>query len=223
MTSATDAVRSVLSLHPDEADPERITQLVLAAVKGHEAEILPQVMGGYVRNVLRRRGKGGWDDFLAERMVDAAGEYVFVRDAEAVDLDAAADRRDVFAGRLDARAEELRSVAGAMRSNGARVVGELPVGVGVEALTLEHVTAAEAEAARLVRVRQNLAGHDRLVASLEARRDDLLRQIDARESHHLVALREARDRLEYELEFYDTRTRQMTDFVDRVWVQPDER
>lgn len=198
-------VRQIAKENPDTSDYSALSDVMMDVIVGQERELLAKLLPGYMRAVLSRRNvsnsdEEAWEAFLDERLSTNQRGTIFVRDATAEELEAAADRRFKFAGNLDRRGKQYKSVANRMAQEGADKTKDLSRAAGVDVvkelslqLALEHTMRLRAEGraktlASLYRARDSLLlwierGESPTISYLEQHRDALIKQIQDEEFH----------------------------------------
>ena len=194
-TNWAEIVRQVAGSNPEIAGYRDIAELVLDRIRGGEADLLGRLLPGYVRAVLSR-GVGGsaddeWESFLDERLATSQRGTIFMRDANAEEVDEAAERRFRFAGNLDGRGKKFQAVAKALRENSVVNVGGLSPIVGGKTLRDLEVSFFQARARRMNATAK--AAHIKPLRELRDGMRDDLRSGEVSES--IVALRRRRDDL----------------------------
>lgn len=136
-------VRRTAHAHPDIAAPAQLSELVLDAIPvGQERQLLQRLLPSYVASVVRRAEgtpaadvdpERAWAGMLQDRVPTAEG-YRFLRDCDADDIAAGAERRRRLAENYAARAQVYDVIADQIRTTGASSAGELDADVVVPAV-----------------------------------------------------------------------------------------
>lgn len=189
-SSVAELIRKVAHDHADIASPKQLAPFVLEELRGQEAEVLQRLLPAYISSLLRRRTPGDgkeWESFLEERVATDHGT-VFGKDATTDDLRQGADRRRLFAGRLDKRAAQYDGIADIMTMEGADRAGDVSAqGQSLLQLSLELAT--------LRSDRRRNERHRVSITTLQAAKDSLASYLSGDRNPIIEELRGQREEL----------------------------